>query len=288
MISFSDTRIPSSMAPLDCMESMLLLEMGTGTLESTLAERWQSVPLAEQVSAAFWPSSELLRRLAGCKSGFLLAGGEGRPLAAGGDGSCVVTPDADSFFIRHPWDLLRIQEEIYPLFAEPRIQGVVREGAVIDGIVRLGKGSVLLPGVFIEGTAVIGRNCRLGPNCYLRGNTFIGDDCHIGQAVEVKNAILMHHTAAGHLSYIGDSIVCPDTNFGAGTIISNFRHDGGNHKVFVDGVPTDTGRRKFGAVIGRGVHTGIHTAIYPGRKIGSGAGTLPGEVVRRNIGGIPD
>ena len=284
MISFFDTQIPSSMAPLDCMENMLLLEMGTGTLEGTLAERWRSVPLAEEASAAFWPSPGLLASLRGQKSGFLLVGGEGRPLAAGGDRSCVVTPDADSFFIRYPWDLLRIQEKIYPQFGESRIKGVVRDGAVIDGIVRLGEGSILLPGVFIEGVAVIGRNCRLGPNCCLRGNTFIGDNCHIGQAVEVKNSILMHRIAAGHLTYIGDSIVCPDTNFGAGTIISNFRHDGGNHRVFVDGVLTDTGRRKFGAVIGRKVHTGIHSTIYPGRKICSGASTLPGEIVRGNIG----
>ena len=29
----------------------------------------------------------------------------------------------------------------------------------------------------------------------------------------------------------------------------------------------DTGRRKFGSIIGENVHTGIHTSIYPGRKI---------------------
>ena len=284
MIVFSDTSIPSSLAPLDCMASMLLLEIGTGTLETTLRARWSNVPLAEEVSASFWPSPELLRTLAGCGNGFLLAEVSGRTLAAGGDRSLVLAPEKDSFFIRYPWDLLRIQEEVGSEISGSRIQGVVREGAVIDGTVLLGEGSILLPGVFVEGVAVIGRNCRLGPNCYLRGCTFIGDNCHIGQAVEVKNSILMHHVAAGHLSYIGDSIVCPDTNFGAGTIISNFRHDGKNHRAFVDGVLTDTGRRKFGAVIGRGVHTGIHTAVYPGRRIGSGAVTLPGEVVRRNIG----
>ena len=284
MIAFSDTPVPSSLAPLDCMGSMLRFEMGTGTLETTLRERWETVPMAEEVSASFWPSLELLRTLAGCGKGFLLAAPGGRTLAAGGDRSRVMSPDEDSFFIRYPWDLLRIQEEIYPGLSGSRFRGTVREGAVIDGVVLLGEGSVLLPGVFVEGVSVIGRNCRLGPNCYLRGNTFIGDNCHIGQAVEIKNSILMHHVAAGHLSYIGDSIVCPDTNFGAGTIISNFRHDGKNHRAFADGILTDTGRRKFGAVIGRGVHTGIHTAVYPGRRIGSGASTLPGEVVRGNIG----
>ena len=65
MISFSDVSIPSSMAPLDCMEDMRLIEMGSGTLETTLAERWSAVPGVEMVSAAFWPSLELLRVLAG-------------------------------------------------------------------------------------------------------------------------------------------------------------------------------------------------------------------------------
>ena len=45
----------------------------------------------------------------------------------------------------------------------------------------------------------------------------------------------------------------------------------------------DTGRRKFGAIIGAGVHTGINTSLYPGRKVGPGASTRPGEVVDRDI-----
>ena len=159
----------------------------------------------------------------------------------------------------------------------------MRENVTLDGTVILGEGSILLPGVFIEGTAVIGKNCRIGPNCYLRGCTFVGDNCHAGQAVELKNSILMHHVAAGHLSYLGDSVICPDVNFGGGTIASNFRHDGKNHKCMVDGVLMDTGRRKFGTVIGSGVHTGIHTSIYPGRKLWAGVSTLPGQIVRKDL-----
>ena len=79
-------------------------------------------------------------------------------------------------------------------------------------------------------------------------------------------------------SVIGDRV-----NFGAGTIISNFRHDGKNHRSMVDGELVETGRRKFGAVIGDAVHTGIHTAIYPGRKMGPGTMTRPGEVVERDL-----
>ncbi|MBN2452444.1 MAG: hypothetical protein JXR77_18810 [Lentisphaeria bacterium] len=164
-----------------------------------------------------------------------------------------------------------------------RIEGCVREGVVVDGHLALGTGSVLLPGVYIEGNAVIGRDCKIGPNCYIRGSTAIGDGCHIGNAVEVKNSILMQGAAIGHLSYCGDSIIGERTNFGAGTITANFRHDGAGHRSMVGGTLRDTGRRKLGAIVGDDVHTGIHTAIYPGRKIWPHQWTLPGEVVRKDI-----
>ena len=71
-------------------------------------------------------------------------------------------------------------------------------------------------------------------------------------------------------------------NFGAGTIISNLRHDGRNHRWLENQEFLDTGRRKFGAIIGEGVHTGIHTSIYPGRSLAAGSCTTPGEVVSRS------
>ena len=127
---------------------------------------------------------------------------------------------------------------------------------------------------------VIGCGCKIGPNCYIRGHTSIGDHCRIGQAVEVKNSLILSHTHIGHLSYVGDSVIGEHVNLGAGTITSNFRHDGKMHRSLVSGVLIDTGRKKFGAVIGDGVRTGIHTSIYPGRKLWPGVTTLPGEMVR--------
>ena len=93
----------------------------------------------------------------------------------------------------------------------------------------------------------------------------------------------MNNVSAGHLSYIGDSIIGDSTNLGAGTITANFRHDGKNHRSEVNGQLVDTGRRKFGCVIGNDVHTGIHTSIYPGRKIWPHKSTLPGEIVAKDI-----
>ena len=36
-----------------------------------------------------------------------------------------------------------------------------------------------------------------------------------------------------------------------------------------------------GAIIGEGVHTGIHSAIYPGRMLPPGCSTIPGEVISK-------
>lgn len=209
----------------------------------------------------------------------------GTPLAWTGG-----TPDPEnaiiapaSFLIIHSWDLLRANESHVGSLTDHRIEGEVHQQAVIEGTLQLGKGSRILPGVFLEGNVVIGENCKIGPNCYIRGNTSIGDKCHIGQSVEIKNSIILSRTNVGHLSYVGDSILGADTNLGAGTITSNFRHDGGNHRTMVDGVLIDTGRRKFGAIIGDRVHTGIHTSIYPGRKLFPGTSTLPGAIVSKDL-----
>lgn len=242
-----------------------------------------------QLSGAAWVSVAQLRQLAACGTAAVVRDGQGLALAwvGGHEGTAptalVLPAAADSFAIRFPWDLLRLNELLVGGLREDRIEGQVREGVVVDGHVVLGQGSVLLPGVYIEGNVVIGRNCKIGPNCYLRGHTAIGDRCHVGNAVEIKNSILMEGVAIGHLSYCGDSIIGAGTNFGAGTITANFRHDGGHHRSLVAGALVDTGRRKFGAILGDGVHTGIHTAIYPGRKIWPHLATLPGQVVRKDL-----
>ncbi|MFZ9935547.1 MAG: hypothetical protein ACO3JG_00655 [Luteolibacter sp.] len=189
----------------------------------------------------------------------------------------------NSFLIRYPWDLLAANERYVSSLAASRIEGDVHPSAVIEGIIHAGPGTRILPGVFIEGNVVIGANCKIGPNCYIRGNTSIGDHCHIGQAVEIKNCLILSKTNVGHLSYVGDSVLGENVNFGAGTIVSNLRHDGRNHRSMVNGELIDTGRRKFGTIVGDGVHTGIHTAIYPGRKLWPGTSTRPGETVGKDL-----
>jgi bifunctional UDP-N-acetylglucosamine pyrophosphorylase/glucosamine-1-phosphate N-acetyltransferase len=188
-----------------------------------------------------------------------------------------------SFLITYGWDLLRANAEAMTARKAYAQESVAHASLYVDGRLQVGKGTKILPGVVIEGDVIIGDHCKIGPNCYIRGSTSVGDKCHVGQAVEIKNSILMPGTNVGHLSYLGDSILGEKVNFGAGTITSNLRHDGGAHRSLIDGRLVDTGRRKLGALVGDGVHTGIHTAIYPGRKLWPKTSTLPGAVVAKDI-----
>ena len=226
------------------------------------------------------PDREFVAELAGMRD-FEMRNAAGEIVAACGKPKTLVI--FIGLALRYPWELLVLNERLVAKLETPEIAGEVSPAAHIDGVIRVGEGSRILPGVVIEGNVVIGKNCKIGPNCYLRGNTVIGDNCHIGQAVEVKNSVIGFKTAVGHLSYVGDSVLGDHVNFGAGTIIGNLRHDGKNHRSLVNGTLVDTGRRKFGAIVGNDVHTGIHTAIYPGRKLAPGSSTRPGDVVQLDL-----
>lgn len=195
--------------------------------------------------------------------------------------SCV-TVSRYWFAISYPWNLLEANEYFLENMV-PEKKGVVEKGAVLKGKVSVGKGTVIKSGAYIEGPVMFGNDCRIGPNCYIRGFTTADDGVKIGNAVEVKNSILGKKTSVGHLSYIGDSVIGDRVNFGAGTITANLRHDNKNVKTPVKGKIVDTTRRKLGTVIGDHVHTGIHTSIYPGRKIWPECSTLPGSVVDKDI-----
>jgi len=185
--------------------------------------------------------------------------------------------------IGYAWNLLDANKVLLSKLDDPNVFGEVEPNATIEGELYLGHNSVIKNGSYIEGNVVIGNDCVIGPNCYIRGSTSIGNNCRVGNAVEIKNTIIMDNTNVGHLSYIGDSVIGQDSNMGAGTITANLKHDNANVKSMVKDQLLDSGRRKFGTIIADHVHTGIHTSIYPGRKIWPGKFTLPGEIVKKDV-----
>ena len=181
-----------------------------------------------------------------------------------------------------PWDLLEANKMIQSQ-QEGKIEGTVEDGAVIKGETIVKRGSIIKAGAYIEGPAIIGEDSVIGPNCYIRAHTTIGNNVKIGNAVEIKNCIIMDGTNVGHLSYVGDSVIGRGSNFGAGTITANLRHDNGDVSVTVKGKRVSSGRRKLGAIIGDNVKTGIGTSISPGVVLHQGARTGIGVIVDRDI-----
>jgi bifunctional UDP-N-acetylglucosamine pyrophosphorylase/glucosamine-1-phosphate N-acetyltransferase len=185
--------------------------------------------------------------------------------------------------IGYPWHLLDANEYMLEHHLESKIEGDVSPAAHLNGRIYVAPGAVVRSGVVIDGPAYIGPGATVGPNAWIRPGTTIGNNCKVGHAVEIKNSILFDGAAVPHLSYVGDSVVGVKTNLGAGTITANFRHDAGTISSLVKGERVDTGRRKFGAIFGDHVHTGINTNIYPGRKFWPGTYSYPGEVIRKDV-----
>ncbi|HXO22338.1 MAG TPA: hypothetical protein VOA87_20655 [Thermoanaerobaculia bacterium] len=180
-----------------------------------------------------------------------------------------------------PWDLLG--EPLAELLdALPSSEIDVRLSPDVhlsgDGIV-IGRGSRIHPGAVIEGPVWIGREVEVRPGAYLRGGVWIGDGCVVGASTEIKHAILLPHAKAPHLNYVGDSLLGAGVNLGAGTILSNFRHDGREVRIAGAG----TGRRKLGAVLGDGVLTGCNCVFHPGVVVGRGTQIYPGVQLRSGI-----
>jgi len=163
--------------------------------------------------------------------------------------------------------------------------------------IAIGRGARIHPGVVLEGPLWVGEDVEIRPGAYVRGGVWIGDGCVVGASTEIKRAILLPGAKAPHLNYVGDSILGAGVNLGAGTILSNFRHDGREVRIGSAGAPrpaaaaagADTraavpsGRRKLGAVLGDGVLTGCNCVLHPGVVVGRETQLYPGVQLRSGI-----
>ena len=114
--------------------------------------------------------------------------------------------------------------------------------------------------------AVIGANATVGPFAYLRPGTYLGENGKIGTFVETKNSTIGRGSKVPHLSYIGDTTIGEGTNLGAGAITANY-DDIVKHRT----------------EIGSQVHSGSHNVFVAPVRIGDGAKTGAGTIVRKDV-----
>src|SRR5271157_142539 len=184
--------------------------------------------------------------------------------------------------IGRPWDVLEANRWTLTRMKR-KILGIIENGAQLVGPLFIAETARVRSGAYVEGPVFIDEEADVGPNCYIRPYTSIGRKVRIGNACEIKNSIIMDHVHIGHLSYVGDSIICEGSNLGAGTITANYRLDAGTIKMMVKDKLVDSERNKLGAVLGDNVKTGINALLMPGIKIGENSWVGPNVMVQRDV-----
>ena len=135
-------------------------------------------------------------------------------------------------------------------------------------------------------TACLGAPCIIGPGtevrhcAFLRGSALVGADCVVGNSVELKNVILFDRVQVPHYNYVGDSILGCGSHMGAGSITSNVKSDKTPVTVKNEGEIIETGRKKFGAILGDLVEVGCNSVLNPGTAIGPRSNVYPLSCVR--------
>ena len=128
-------------------------------------------------------------------------------------------------------------------------------------------------------SAFIGENTEVRPGAFLRGSILVGDGCVVGNSTELKNCILFDGVQVPHYDYVGDSILGYKAHMGAGAITSNVKGDKRN--VVVHGERDyETGRKKFGAMLGDFAEIGCNSVLNPGTIIGRDSQVYPLSCVR--------
>ncbi len=181
--------------------------------------------------------------------------------------------DIPEITLKFPWHLFRVNRYLMDKFLiEPNISkdAKISPTAIIAGNVFIGDNVRVFENAVIKGPCYISDGAIVGNNALIRDYSYIGRKSIVGYNTEIKHSI-MYDRVETHKNYIGDSIVDDDTGFGAGTITANRRLDRGNIATMVKGKKVDSGMSSFGCIIGRNVHTGIHTGLMPGVKIGRNA-----------------
>lgn len=194
----------------------------------------------------------------------------------------------------YAWDALKKLKSYLAANLTPALHHRAEGEAFIGPNVFIGEGTVVEQGAMIKGPAIIGRNCQIRHNAYIREDVIIGDDCVIGNACEFKGAFLFNKCQVPHFNYVGDSILGYKAHLGAGVILSNVKVVPGNVTVEKDGIPFDTGLRKFGALLGDNTDIGCNSVLNPGSIVGRGAviypctawrGILPHNMIVKNRAG---
>jgi len=146
------------------------------------------------------------------------------------------------------------------------------------------KTAKIAPTAFLGGPCIIGPETEVRHGAFVRGSALVGAGCVVGNSVELKNVILFDNVQVPHYNYVGDSILGYKSHMGAGSITSNVKSDKTLVVVNNEGERIETGRKKFGAILGDCVEVGCNSVLNPGTIVGRASRVYPLSSVR---GAVP-
>lgn len=184
--------------------------------------------------------------------------------------------------VTYPWEVL------------PEISGfILRFGAALSEEeyekqgenVWVARNAKVAPTASITGPAIIGKNAEIRHCAFIRGNAIVGEGAVVGNSTELKNVILFNKVQVPHYNYVGDSILGYKSHMGAGSITSNVKSDKTLVVVKTPEGNIETGRKKFGAMLGDEVEVGCGSILNPGTVVGSHTNIYPLSSVRGYVPG---
>lgn len=128
-------------------------------------------------------------------------------------------------------------------------------------------------GATLKAPAIVGPRCFIAAHALIRGGCWLEAECVLGPGVELKSSFLFRRSKLAHFNFVGESILGCDVNLEAGSIIANHRNERPDQTIaflYKDKL-IDTGKTKFGAVVGDGVKIGANAVIAPGAILTAGA-----------------
>jgi len=158
---------------------------------------------------------------------------------------------------------------------------VIRPNTFLRGSTRVATGAEIGPDCTLTDTTVgadakvirstvdgaeIGPGVVVGPYAHLRPGTRLGPRVRVGAFVETKAAEIGAQTKVPHLAYVGDAVIGERSNIGCTTVFVNY-----------DGVA------KHRTVIGSDVRIGSDTMLVAPVRVGDGAYTGAGAVIREDV-----
>ena len=147
--------------------------------------------------------------------------------------------------------------------------------SVIEGGVVIFPNSVIINSVIKENTIVyssyiedseIGCDCVVGPFAHIRPNTKIANNVKVGNFVEIKKSEIESGTKISHLTYVGDSVVGKNCNFGCGTITCNY-----------------DGKHKHKTIIGNNVFIGSNSNLVAPVEIKDNCFIAAGSTITKDL-----